>query len=162
HGQSYFDKIAEDVEFAAQAGGLLRSPFTFKQYGKSGTWVSELMPHLAKRVDDITVIRSMHTLNPSHEMSLFVFHTRRPMPGRPTLGAWVVYGLGSENQNLPAYVVLDDPLGLPVNGVWNWQSGFLPPIYQGTRLRSAGSPILNLTPEVQESSEAARLGSELL
>ena len=63
---------------------------------------------------------------------------------RPSMGSWVVFGLGSENQNLPAYVVLDDPLGLPVNGTQNWQAGFLPPVYQGTRIRSVGSPILNL------------------
>src|SRR5437773_2017224 len=69
-------------------------------------------------------------------------------PSRPTLGSWVVYGLGSENQNLPAYVVLDDPLGLPINGVENWQAGFLPPQFQGTRFRSTGSPVLNLAPDV--------------
>jgi hypothetical protein len=73
-----------------------------------------------------------------------------------------VYGLGSENQSLPAYVVLDDPLGLPINTVWNWQAGFLPPIYQGTRLRSVGSPILNLHPESEQTPEVVRLGRELL
>ena len=77
-------------------------------------------------------------------------------PGRPTLGSWVVYGLGSENQNLPAYVVLDDPLGLPVNGVENWQAGFLPPLFQGTRFRSTGSPVLNLQPDSRPARRASR------
>ena len=78
------------------------------------------------------------------------------------MGSWVVYGLGSENQSLPAYVVLDDPLGLPVNGTWNWQAGFLPPVYQGTRIRTNGSPILNLRPEREESTEMAAAARGLL
>src|SRR5438128_2579694 len=83
-------------------------------------------------------------------------------PGRPTLGAWVVYGLGSENQNLPAYVVLDDPLGLPINGVENWQAGFLPPVFQGTRFRSTGAPVLNLRPDVDRPAEVERIERDLL
>ena len=83
-------------------------------------------------------------------------------PGRPTLGSWVVYGLGSENQNLPAYVVLDDPLGLPVNGVENWQAGFLPPIFQGTRFRSTGSPVLNLRPDVERPADVVQTERDLL
>src|SRR5262245_7515140 len=83
-------------------------------------------------------------------------------PGRPSLGSWVVYGLGSENQNLPAYVVLDDPLGLPINGVENWQSGFLPPLYQGTRFKSTGSPVLNLQPDVARPPEVIALERDLL
>jgi len=162
HGEPYFDKVAADLTGPEKAGGLLRSPFQFKQYGKSGIWVSELMPHLAQQVDNIAVVRSMFTTHPNHEPALFMIHSGRILPGRPSLGAWVVYGLGSENQSLPAYVVLDDPLGLPINTVWNWQAGFLPPIYQGTRLRSVGSPILNLYPESQETPEMARLGQELL
>ncbi len=162
HGEPYFDKVAADLTGPEDAGGILRSPFQFKQYGQSGIWVSELMPHLAQQVDNITVIRSMFTMHPNHEPALFVIHSGRTLPGRPSLGAWVIYGLGSENQSLPAYVVLDDPLGLPLNGVWNWQAGFLPPIYQGTRLRSTGSPILNLHPEVEETAEVVRLGRDLL
>jgi hypothetical protein len=83
-------------------------------------------------------------------------------PGRPALGSWVVYGLGSENQNLPAYVVLDDPLGLPVNGVESWQAGFLPPTFQGTRFRSTGSPVLNLRPEVDRPADVVLAERELL
>jgi hypothetical protein len=162
HGESYFDKLAGDVQTVNQAGGLMRSPFKFAQYGQSGAWVSELMPHLTKVVDDLTFIRSMETLHFNHEPALFVIHSGRIMPGRASFGSWVVFGLGSENQNLPAYVVLDDPLGLPINGIQNWQSGFLPPVYQGTRIRSSGSPVLNLQPEEPEPSPLVEASRALL
>jgi len=144
------------------SGKLMASPFTFKQYGKCGIWVSELMPHLAEHVDDIAVIRSMYTVHFNHEQALFMIHTGRAISGRPAMGAWVVFGLGTENQNLPAYVVLDDPRGLPINGVWNWQSGFLPPLYQGTRLRSVGSPILDLQPDVPRPPEQITAERDLI
>ena len=83
HGDSYFDKVAADLTGPEQAGGIMRSPFKFAQYGKSGIWVSEVMPHLAKQVDHICVIRSMHTLHPNHEPALFVIHSGRTIPGRP-------------------------------------------------------------------------------
>jgi len=162
HGEPYFEKIANDVSSPKAAGGLMRSPFKFQQYGQSGMWVSELMPHFAKQVDNITMIRSMNTIHPEHEPALFMAHSGRIMQGRPAIGAWVLYGLGTENQSLPAYVVLDDPLGLPINGVQSWQAGFLPPIYQGTRLRTNGSPILNLKPETEKPSEVVRLTRDLL
>jgi hypothetical protein len=104
----------------------------------------------------------MYTNHPNHEPALFMVHSGRTLPGRPGMGAWVVYGLGTENQNLPAYVVLDDPLGLPNNGTQGWQAGFLPPVYQGTRLRSVGSPILNLKPAAEEPSEVVRLARDLV
>lgn len=144
HGEPYFQKLAAQVSSPQSAGGLMKSPFKFAQHGQSGIWLSDAMPHLAKHVDKIAVIRSMYNSHPNHEPALFKIHSGRLLPGRPAIGSWVVYGLGSENQNLPAYVVLDDPLGLPVNGVQSWQNGFLPPIYQGTRIRTNGSPILNL------------------
>ncbi len=162
HGEPYFDKIAADVSSPQAAGGLLRSPFKFAQHGQSGAWVSEVMPHISNCVDDIAIIRSMFNSHPNHEPALFKIHSGKLLPGRPSIGAWVAYGLGSENQNLPAYVVFDDPLGLPVNGVQSWQSGFLPPVYQGTRLRSTGSPILNLKPEEERPGEVVRLQRDLL
>jgi hypothetical protein len=148
HGEPYFDKIAGEVENIQNAGALMRSPFRFARHGRCGMWVSDALPHLAGHVDDIALIRSMYTTNITHEPAIYLIQSGKMGPGRPVLGSWVVYGLGSENQNLPAYVVLDDPLGLPVNGVENWQSGFLPPLYQGTRFRSSGSPVLNLRPDV--------------
>ena len=162
HGEPYFEKIANDVSNPKSAGGLMRSPFKFQQYGQSGTWVSELMPHFAKQVDNVAMIRSMYTIHPEHEPALFMVHSGRTMQGRPAIGSWAIYGLGTENQSLPAYVVLDDPTGLPINGVQSWQAGYLPPIYQGTRLRTHGSPILNLKPETEKPSEVVRLTRDLL
>ncbi len=161
-GKPYFDQVAADLTGPEQAGGLMRSPYQFGRHGQSGMWVSEVMPHFARQVDNVAMVRSMFTDHPNHEPALFMIHSGRIIPGRPTMGSWVVYGLGSENQSLPAYVVLDDPLGLPVNGVQNWQAGFLPPLYQGTRIRSTGSPILNLHSEVEEPSAAVEIGRDLL
>ena len=138
--------ILNQIEFADQVGGLLPSPFRFERHGQSGIEISELLPHLAEVVDDIALIRSMHGEHFNHEPALYLLHSGRTIPGRPSLGSWVTYGLGTENQNLPGYVVLDDPKALPINGVQNWQSGWLPPVYQGTRFRSEGSPVLNLEP----------------
>ncbi len=163
HGRPYLDQLtASEIQGLEEAGALLGSSFQFAPHGESGVWLSEALPHLAKRVDDIAFIRSMFTSSPSHERALYKIHSGRILPGLPTLGSWITYGLGSENQNLPAYVVLDDPLGLPVNGVKNWQAGYLPPLYQGTRLRSTGTPILNLHPEVEDPPEIARLAGNLL
>jgi hypothetical protein len=159
-GESY--ETAGGATNVDHSGKLLASPFTFKQYGKSGTWVSELAPHVAEHVDDITLIRSMYTVHFNHEQALFMIHSGRPVPGRPSMGSWVVFGLGTENQNLPSYVVLDDPLGLPINATWNWQNGFLPPLYQGTRLRSVGSPILDLQPDYKKPAEVLRAERDLI
>ncbi len=162
HGESYFDRIAGEVENVQDAGSLMRSPFKFAQHGDCGMWVSNALPHLKRHVDEIALIRSLHTTNITHEPALYIIQTGQMPTGYPTLGSWVVYGLGSESQNLPAYVVLDDPLGLPINGVENWQAGFLPPIYQGTRFRSTGSPVLNLRPETPDSPEIASMQRDLL
>ena len=153
HGESYFEKIAAEVESVSSAGALMRSPFKFARYGESGMWVSEVMPHFAQQVDAVAMIHSMHTTNLTHEPAVYKIHSGQMLPGYPAMGAWVSYGLGTENQELPAYVVLDDPLGLPVNGIESWQSAFLPPIYQGTRFRSTGSPILDLEPSYDEPSD---------
>ena len=161
HGEAYFNQIAGEVENPQSAGSLMRSPFKFAQHGACGMWVSDALPHLARHVDDLAFIRSMHTTNLTHEPAVYLIQTGKMMPGGPTLGAWVVYGLGSENENLPAYVVLDDPLGLPVNGVENWQSGILSPMFQGTRFRSTGTPVLNLRPEVAVPAEVERTAREL-
>ena len=122
-GQPPSRDLASEIRAVREAGGLMPSPFKFAKHGESGIEVSEVMPHLAEQVDDITVIRSMFTPHIAHESSLFTMHSGRMFPGRPSLGAWVVYGLGTENRNLPAYVVLDDPKGLPINDIQNWQAG---------------------------------------
>lgn len=163
HGKSILKDIAKDLSSPDAAGGLMRSPFQFARHGESGTEVSELLPHLAKHVDDIAIVRSMFNTHQNHEPALFKIQSGKLMPGLPALGAWVTYGLGSENRNLPAYVVLDSPEGrLPTNAGQNWQSGYLPPLFQGTRMRSKGTPILNLKPETDEPSEVERLSRDLL
>jgi hypothetical protein len=133
-----------EIHFDKQAGKLLASPFRFRAHGQSGTVVSELLPHLAGIVDDLTLVRSMTTESVDHEAALRLIHTGKVLAGRPTWGSWVVYALGAENQNLPAYVVLSDPGGLPVDGVRNWSSGWLPAIDQGTPFKAGKAPVLNL------------------
>ena len=154
--------LASTIEFINEAGGFMPSPFKFKRRGQSGLQMSNMMPHLAEQVDDIAVIRSMFTTHFNHEPSIFLMHSGRPFSNRPSLGSWVVYGLGSENQNLPAYVVLDDPKGLPVNGIANWQSAWLPPVYQGTRFRAEGPPVLNLDPRPEWPASLAKAQRSLL
>ena len=168
-GQDYAGEVT--FSFVDRASKkLFGSPFQFRQHGQSGLDVSELLPHFAGIVDDVTVIRSMHTDINGHEPSIWFMNTGRAQPGRPALGSWLTYGLGSESQSLPAYVVLTDPGGHPVDGVRNWSNGFMPPLFQGTVVRSAEPRILNLDPPphlkgvLQEQNLAflARLNQEHL
>ena len=124
---------------------MLASPWKFQKHGECGTEVSELLPHLAQVVDDITVVRSTRTGVNNHGQSIRAMNTGRIPPGRPSLGSWMTYGLGAETQNLPAYVALTDPGQLPVLGVENWSNGWLPALYQGTVIRPRIPRILNLT-----------------
>ncbi len=161
-GQPPGRDLAAEVRAVRETGGLMPSPYKFTRHGQSGIELSELLPHLSKVADDITVIRSMYTTHLAHEAALFLMHGGRILPTRPALGSWIVYGLGSENQNLPAYVVLDDPKGPPINFIQNWQSGWLPAVYQGTRVRSEGSPILNLHAKQEDPSGIVDLSRSLL
>lgn len=113
-----------------KTGNLLRSPFKFIKYGQSGIEVSEIFPLLGKHIDEVCVIRSMYTDRPNHEPSLFRLNCGHPLPGHPSMGSWLTYGLGTENQNLPGFVVLCP--GLPVVGPQLWSSSFLPAVHQGT------------------------------
>lgn len=113
-----------------KTGNLLASPFKFKKCGQSGIEVSEIFPKLGECMDDVCVIRSLYTDRPNHEPSLFMMNSGEKLPGRPSMGAWITYGLGSENQNLPGYIVLCP--GFPVIGTQLWSSSFLPAVYQGT------------------------------
>jgi hypothetical protein len=133
-----------EVHFDKQAGKLLRSPFTFKQAGQCGMEFSELLPHTSGIADEITMIRSMKTDSVDHESALRIIHSGKFQAGRPTWGSWALYGLGTQRQDLPAYVVLSDPGGLPVDGIRNWTSGWLPAVYQGTQIRSEGTPVFDL------------------
>jgi len=135
-----------EIHFDKQAGKLLKSPFAFRPVGQSGIELSELLPNTAGIADEITLIRSMITDSVDHESALRIIHSGKFQAGRPTWGSWVIYGLGTERQDLPAYVVLSDPGGLPVDGIRNWTSGWLPAVYQGTQIRSEGTPVFNLEP----------------
>lgn len=143
HGQKYPGTL--EIHFQNQAGNLLASPFKFQRYGKAGMEMAEILPYTGQIADEITLVRSMTTDSVDHEAALRVIHAGKTFAGRPAWGSWVLYGLGSESQNLPAYVVLGDPGGLPVDGPHNWSSGFLPSIYQGTTFRATGSPVVNLS-----------------
>ncbi len=126
---------------------LLGSRWKFEKHGQSGLEFSELIPNIASVADDLCVIRSMHTGHNGHEVSIRYFNAGIPaVLGRPSLGSWLTYALGSESQNLPAYMVLVDPGGHPVDGVNNWSNGFMPPLFQGTVLRATEPRILNLNP----------------
>jgi hypothetical protein len=120
------------------------SPFGFSKHGQSGMDFSELLPHLAGCADDVCMVRSLHTLVNDHEGALRHFQTGKPRIGRPTIGSWITFALGSRNQNLPPYVVLSDPTHDQVDGIRNWSAGFLPALYQGTPLRADGPALFDL------------------
>ncbi len=133
------------------------SPFEFQQHGDSGRWMSDLFPHLAKQADDLAFIHSIKTDNQNHGPSTYHVTTGSQFPGHPSVGSWIQYGLGTENQNMPGYVVIQDPRGSPCNGAAVWANGYLPAAYQGTLLRDQGTPILNLTrPEALTEAEQRR------
>ncbi len=155
-------ELLKDVESVNAAGGLMPSPFRFSKHGQSGLELSELLPHLASCADDLTVIRSMWTSDFNHESAIFMMHSGRNLKASPAIGSWVVYGLGSENQNLPAYVALDDPDNVILLGKQNWQSGWLPPVYQGTRLRAKGTPLVNLKADEEFPASVSKLSKDLL
>jgi hypothetical protein len=132
---------------AAQASSkVLGSPWKFARHGRCGTEVSELLPNLARVIDDVCVVRSMHTGVNNHVQGIHALNTGRIVSGHPVLGSWLCYGLGSESQELPAFVVLPDPVSLPVSGVEHWSNGWLPSVYQGTVVRSREPRIPNLDP----------------
>jgi hypothetical protein len=127
-----------DLKTERKTGGLLPSPFKFNRCGKSGIEVSEIFPHLSRHIDDICVIRSMHTSIPNHEPALLMMNSGEMQPTRPSMGSWLVYGLGSENQNLPGFVALCP--GTPVFGPQLWSNSFLPGVYQGTHINQKTDP----------------------
>ena len=143
-----FKKTVQETRFANIFHGckeeLLASPWEFKPYGKSGLMVSSLMEHTAVHADDLCVIHSMQANSNNHAPASIQLHTGEITGGKASLGSWVTYGLGSENQNLPGYVLLFD--AGPLGGATNYSNGFLPAAFQGTRLRDKGVPVLDLLP----------------
>lgn len=168
HGMELPDSVRNGQRITGMTSGqssfpCARSIFKFAQHGQSGTWVSELLPHTAKVVDDLTVIRTVNTDAINHDPAITMIQTGFQQPGRPSFGAWASYGLGSDNQNLPSYIVLlstahalntDQPLFSRL-----WSSGFLPSNYQGVRLRGGAAPVLYLDdpPGVDKSSRRQML-----
>ncbi len=122
----------------------LASPFEFSRHGKCGRYMSSLVPHIARHVDDLAFVHGIKTDNQNHGPSTLHVTTGDQFPGGASVGSWVSYGLGSPNQDMPGYVVVQDPRGAPVNGAAVWGNGYLPAAYQGTLLRPVGTPILNL------------------
>src|SRR5215469_4678781 len=134
-------------------GGLMPSPWKFKKYGNCGMDISELFPNIAQHADDLALIRSMNALSPAHGPALFQMNTGTILAGAPSVGSWVTYGLGTEKENLPGFVVFTDNRGGPINGAPNWGNGYMPAAYQGTQFRSSGPPIVDLKPPVERSAE---------
>jgi hypothetical protein len=137
-------------------GRIVEPRWKFKQYGQCGKWVSDLFPHVAKHVDDIAFIHSMQADSPIHGSAMLMMNSGRILSGFPSLGSWATYGLGSQNENLPGYVVMLDPTGGPISGAKNWSSGFMPATYAGTIMRAESPPILDLKPQDGMSREAQR------
>jgi hypothetical protein len=141
---------------------LLASKRKWKQHGQCGTWVSDWLPHIAECVDDIAVLRSCWADGINHSAGVCQMNTGSTLAGRPSLGSWVTYGLGTANQNLPAFVVLQDNNGQVVNGPRNWGAGFMPAVYQGIRLRGDAEPIPNLNPPQNVTAAQQRGKLDLL
>jgi hypothetical protein len=158
NGQRYEDKV-EILQPGSEANELMASPFQFAKYGESGMDFSELLPHTAGQADRLCMIRSMHTGHNNHAEGLTMLHTGKIFPGRPVMGSWISYGLGTDNRDLPAFVVLRDPRGYNTNGSLNWDNGWLPALSRGTEFSSEGDPVLDLAPSeaMAEGSQTRRL-----
>jgi hypothetical protein len=156
HGQSLQADEKPDI-FFGQVGQLRQSDFKFRQRGQSGLWISDMFPHIAEMADELCVIRSMITESANHTPGLFLANSGFQFNGFPSLGAWFVYGLGSENEELPSYVVLPDGRGDPNGGANSWTNGFLPAVTQGVKFSSGKHPVRDLfpTPAITAATETA-------
>lgn len=163
HGKSLPASMTKDLKlaFIKPTAAVLGSPREFRQYGQSGMYFSDYLPHLSKVADDVCMVRSMCTDAFNHHPGQLLLFTGSVQFGRPTMGAWVVYGLGSESQNLPGFAVLSSGVGTS-GGASNFSSGFLPSVYQGTTLRSSGDPILYMSNPPGVSGETQRAALDTL
>ena len=148
-GQRHNEKV-EMFQTGSEANELMASPFEFQKHGACGMELSEALTHTPKYVDDICLVRSMHTGHNNHTEALIMYVTGKIFPGRPGIGCWVSYGLGTENQNLPAFIVLRDPAGYNTSGNLLWNNGWMPATYRGTEFSTEGAPVLNLNPIVPQ------------
>ena len=161
-GESVAGKKEFDTGGRSAPGKLMKSPWAFKRYGGSGMPISDLFPHLGGVADELAVIRSMKSESNNHVPAVYFMLSGSAFGGRPGLGSWLAYGLGSQNQSLPAFVVMTDPRALVGGGAGNWSAGFLPSNYQGVQFRSQGSPVLNLKPPADLSPERQRAQLDLI
>ncbi len=145
NGEDPYRKFKVDATQFNNIGKILKSPWEFKQHGESGIWVSELFPHIATCVDDLAVVRSMVSDFPEHTNANYFLHTGHGLQGRPSMGAWTTYGLGSENEQLPGFVVIDGGL-IPPGGLDNFKSGFLPATHEASIFKAADMPVANIHP----------------
>ena len=143
-------------------GPLMPSPFTFRKYGQSGIDVSEIFPSIAEHVDELAVLRSVYGQSNDHVQAHYLISSGTVRMGFPSVGSWVTYGLGTENQNLPAFVVIYDARGGPFGGPANWSAGFMPAAYQGTVFRASENPIIDLKPPASVTPEQQRARLDLL
>jgi len=156
---------AEKVEMfqpGSEGNKLLGSPLQFRRYGQCGMEMAEILPHLGSVADDICLVRSMYNYHNNHTESLVALNTGKIFQGRPALGSWISYGLGADNQNLPAYIVLRDPEGYNTSGTLLWQNGWMPAIYRGTEVSTSGTPVLNLHPSQPIAAGVQRDNLDLL
>lgn len=150
----------DDVFMSGKTKNIaMKSPYKFAKYGQSGIEISETYPELAKHADKLCIIRSMHCESNNHGPAIFQMNSGSILAGRPSIGSWLTYGLGTEGENLPGYVVMLDYQGAPINGAMNWSNGFMPAAYQGVPFRSGGEPIAYLSPPtgVTRGRQRARL-----
>ena len=161
HGKPYTGKTKVGSN-GRPIGNLMKSPFPFSKHGKSGLPISSLFPHTSKFADDICVIRSMYTDTAAHAGGCLQMNTGTPLIGKPSMGSWLTYGLGSANDSLPSFVVMIDPRGGPIGSASNWSAGFMPAAYQGTLFRGMGSPLLDLASPAGVSPRQQRESLDLL
>jgi hypothetical protein len=159
-----FDPGGKLQFFGSKPGNCQPSYWKFRRHGQCGRWMSDLFPLLAAQVDDMAFIHSMQSKTALHGPAMFMMNSGFIRPGFPAMGAWVTYGLGSDNDNLPAFVVLPDPRGLPPGGVTNWGAGFLPAVYQATAIETAKgqAPIADLFPAEAQDPQSERDGLAFL
>src|SRR3954447_20903847 len=163
-GQPCPEDLIKGERFAFIKGvpKLLGSPHSFEKHGQSGAELSNLLPHLANIVDDIAIVKSMHTTQFNHAPAQIFLNTGHQIPGRPSMGSWLTYGIGSESKDLPGFVVLLSGQNAPDGGKSCWGSGFLPSTYQGVEFRRSGDPVLSLSNPDGMSSEMRRRSLDLL
>ena len=161
NGTIYSEKV-EMFQSGSEGNRLLASPLKFRRYGECGMEMSTIIPHLGSCADDICLVRSMSNYHNNHTESLVSMNTGKIFQGRPALGSWVSYALGTENRNLPGYIVLRDPDGYNTSGTLLWQNGFMPSLYRGTEVSTRGTPVLNLHPTRTVPQEVQRDNLDLL